>query len=992
MLNVKTVNNLNSLVEVDALFEKAQQEGLTSIGITDDGSLHHLYAVSKQIKKTGIQAVVGAKFSFDFGTFQAPLALYPKTNRAKEILMMLSSGYFEKKSSFKIKKAGVVLQEMNVVIDTKELTVQDITTAIHVLSEIIEKQFIHVGLHETFDFQNKEMNLKIKEVLEKTKIGYVAFNEILYLNEEEFDTYNHLMAIKEKPKKDDIDNLFLNQEDLEYLFEYMSGVSENTKYISVSSKVSYKLDDSKMKMPAFKSPKNFRLYPLFQKRFVAFIKKSSKPEIKSAAYLTTLVIEGIIEKYGKNRKAMKRALYELDTIINKGFSDYFLIVADAIYFTRKRGGILGPGRGSVVGSIVAYALGITQVCPLKYNLQFERFLNKFRMDWPDIDIDISQKTRKIMLKYLKEKYGEDCVSHIVTKMNYGFSNSVSKLLSKSFRVPSKTVDKMMEFKPESYNSYEDFLLNSSDEAVEFVKSNKDVELLLFHAFALKNIPHAFSKHAAGIIVSNKPLKRMMPMMYDHSGVVTSMTQFTNDDGALEEMGLLKIDVLGVRTLDVNQETREMSGSSMSRDYTDESVDDENVLKLFKEGHLSGVFQMESAGMRRSASKIQIDNFSEIVILNAMYRPGPMAMIPTFAERKGQPLRIYGGEGQELSGVEELYPILEETNGIIVYQEQINEISRVWAGYDLARAEFFRKSISKKNKDVLVSERTRFLEMSVDNGREMQTSEDIFNLILKFADFGFNRSHAVAYSFISFETARLKAKHPKEFLSSLLNSHIGESKKIATYIEEARRLNVAIERPDVNLSSWKFELGNEGIRCALPMISEIGIGTGKKIIEARGDVPFKSLQDFMERANVDKRVVENLILAGAMDSLGERSELLAELTGEEISPMNIGDKALLELNKCQTFFSISPEIKSKFESEAKNNSKSMVGIAKKVDEFKDKNKKDMARIELIGLDGLTYKYVIFSSLWKSVNKNIKAGAVIAGEIDKNAYKKVKAVQL
>ena len=981
-LNLKTVY-ANSLIEVSDLFNKAVREGMQKIAINDGGMLHHYLEVGKLVKETGVEAVIGATFPFLINSRTVSLTLYPKTQKGKKFLQKLSSTYSKNnQSTFLLTKMKSIFNEMNVIIDSKGFESENLKAFIRILSkEYVQRNSLFVGLHETFNQRYKSRNLHIEKVLLEERVGYVAFNPILFLEEEQFETYQYYAGIKENEVPEDIENVFLYQEDIEDMFSYLSLI-EQTFMIMENTMVSYSLEKSGIKIPTFVPEEKFVVHPLFYKRFGNFVRDNSEEEVTSAAYLFHLVMNGIITNYGKDKVAVERALYELELIINKKFSDYFLIVNDFIDYLKKDNHVLGPGRGSVVASIVANSLGITRVNPLENNLQFERFLNRYREDYPDMDIDMLDDTRVVLVAYLKKKYGEKHVAQIMTRTNYGFNNAMSALVKKMI-VPKEKIEKIISYGPNNYESFKEFLLNAGDECLEFVNSSKDVEKLLYHTFAIKGLPQNTSKHASGFIISKEPLDDEIPMMYDNG---VAVTQVTNKDGILEKVGLLKFDLLIVTSLGITEETKTAIGlKELPENYTN----DVKAIEVFAKGQTAGIFQFEAAS--RFCGE-WMTSFEDVVALNALNRPGPMAQIPVFVEQKGKPVSLFDDKGNELKDVECLYPILEATNGIILYQEQINLIAHVWAGYHLSKAEAFRRGISKKDETVLLDQREIFLKKALENNRDEYTSRQIYKLILKFSDFGINKAHAVGYAQIAMEMAYLKGNFPLEFMTSLLNSVSTKTKKSAEYIQETRSMGIDVLAIDINESTEFFVVEGKAIRPGFAMIKDIGTKTAKAICEARGNARFRDIQDVINRiqnvGGVDFRHLENLIRVGALDSLGERGEMLNTLGIKTNCPMNMGEKVLNEIEYCETIFSFDKTLQDKLAEKFSEKENTISGIVKKVDVLKDKYDKDYAKLEITKFNGKNGYFIIFSSDWRKVGEQVKKGSILVSDVDKKILKNVK----
>ncbi|MCU7667037.1 DNA polymerase III subunit alpha [Bacillus thuringiensis] len=1001
ILNAKSTMNQNSIIEIEDYFHAVKTNGLNYAAITNDGTVHDLFEISEAAKKTGLKPIVGSKFSFKIGSNVIDLALYPRNNRGKKKLNALSTRFHKnQKRNLVLEGMKNVLHDMAIVIDAGNADSKATKEVIRTLTTFLEKNTLFVGLQETFEQDNKEKNLEIKKVLVDENIKFIPFNEIKFLKEEEMDSFNYFSKMKGIDTVEDIENVLPTVEDIEQMFDYMEDMEDGTTDIVSQIKADYIIDQESIKIPSYPVPLDFNPSEKFKKRFEEYIKVASEKQIRSAGYLWHLVFQGLVKIYGVDEVAINRAIKEMEVIVKMNFSDYFLIVWDFIDYAGKNGIIIGPGRGSVAGSIVAFCLNITKACPIKYKLQFERFLSKYRKGMPDIDVDVSQKTRGKLIAYLRRKYGKGFVSHIITRANYGFKNINNNML-KQMRVPENLVTEMMKFSPESYNSVGE-LIEKKPEAKELMEKSKDVRVLLEQGYALKNMPNTTSIHAAGIIISGEPLEEGgLPMMYDEGGNLVTQIQNDTDKNSLEKMGYLKFDILGLRNLDVIQMAKQLVEKKTGKPFGEIPLDDSKTLELLETAKfLAGIFQLESISAKNVIKQIGVKSFDDIVMVNAFNRPGPLDFVPVYAQREGEPIKMFDEKGNELHNVDKLYPTLQETRGIIIFQEQINELVCVWAGYNLADADVFRRAISKKDEEALKKEGEKFIKKSVEFGRDEQTTIELFKIILRFAKYGFNKSHAVVYSMITYELAYLKANHPLEFWSALLTSVGNNTKQVAEYISEARQMGIKILSPDVNLSTDEFQVEGDAIRCAFQMVNGVGVKTSKGIVEARNNVPFKHIYDVIKRikttSSVDNGNLEAFARIGAFDSIGERHAVLAHLSNKEnATPLTLGEKVALELEGCHVEFSIPEEIREKLKNAISQKENYVAGIVEKVENKIDKYKREMARVEIISLDGDYYSPVIFSKLWKDVKNDITCGSVVLAEINsgkKGVIEKISTIKL
>jgi len=1002
ILNAKSVMNLNSILEVNRLFEIAKQKGYSFAAITNDGNLSNLFDVSEAAKATGLKPIAGCRLPFRIGENVVHLALYPRNNRAKKMLNALSTKYYKNE----MKNLGLegmknILTEMSIVIDSNEITSKVVREVIKTLTTFLEKNIIYVGLQETFDQINKEKNLEIKNVITEEGIKYIPFNEIKFLNEDELETFNYFSQMKSFEELEDMDNMLMTKSEINEIFDYMGETSDSTQELVSQIKANFIIEQEEIRLPSYPVPSEFKIPEKFSNHLKEYIVKTPENQVRSAAYLWHLVFEGLVKKYNINnetiasdpivQEAIKRAIKELKVTITMGFSNYFLIVWDFMDYAIKTGILTGPGRGSVVGSILAYSLNITSVCPLKYKLQFERFLHADRKGLPDIDIDVDTEKREELIKYLYKKYGKTNVAHILTKSSYGFKHALEGIL-KTTRVPQGTVDEMMNYSPHKYDSLEELCVNEP-EIQSLMKKSRDVRVLLKECFALKSVPKGLSTHAAGIVISDDSLENGdLPMMYDSNNNL--ITQIVNDTSknTLEKMGKPKFDLLGLLNLTVldNVGSLIFKNHNIKINELDLPLDDEKTLQLISEAkHMEGIFQLESDAAKKIIKEIGVKTFSDVYLVNAFNRPGPNEFASVYAQREGQPTKIFSENGEELNLVEDLYPILEDTRGIIVYQEQINEIAAIWAGYTMEEADVFRRAVSKKDLNSLNKEGNVFLKKSIEQGRNEQTTNELFAIILRFAKYGFNKSHAVAYSLITYKLAYLKAHYPLEFWAGLLSTVAHKTEKVAKYISEARNMGVSVLPPDINLSTDKFVIEGNSVRCALQMVNGLGEKTAKAIVEARDEKPFSHIYTLLKRINsvpnVGNADIELLAKVGALDTFGERHLVISEINPKysKNEPLTIGEKAMLEIEYCKTIFSVEGEYRIKLEEATLQKENYVAAVIKSVHKKYDKYEREMAKIELVSINGERYEPVIFAKLWKKVKKDVSVGSIVLAEINESA---------
>ena len=563
------------------------------------------------------------------------------------------------------------------------------------------------------------------------------------------------------------------------------------------------------------------------------------------------------EPAAPRREYSERLDYELDVIRQIGFSGYFLIVRDFVVWAKDNGIPVGPGRGSGAGSLVAYALRITNLDPIRYSLLFERFLNPERDSIPDFDIDFCQENRDRVIDYVRDKYGKDRVAQIITFGSLGAKGSIRDY-GRILRIPraklnalSAEVDPRFDLRSQRQNNE---VLASEEQG------NPEIRTLFGHIEQIEGLPRNPSRHAAGIVIGNQPLDQILPLYNDDPEHIP-VTQF--DMKWVEKAGLVKMDFLGLKTLSVIRRTLDMLRSrGIDIDIDATGFDDPDVFELYASGNTVGVFQVEGAGMIDTLRMMKPSRIEDIIALVALYRPGPMENIPAFCQVKN-------GEKKSRKYHELIDDLLEETNGIIVYQEQVMEIARRMGGYSLGRADILRRAMGKKQPEEMAREKPRFIEGALQNGVTARVAESIWDLLAKFASYGFNKSHAAVYAAVSYQTAWLKTRYPCEFMASVMTYDIGDSAKIAGYVRELARLEIKMEPPCVNRSGQGFTAHDNSIFFALDAIKNVGTEAARMIARARGDEPFADMFDFASRVNLqmmNRSMLEHLAMAGAFDCL------------------------------------------------------------------------------------------------------------------------------
>ena len=650
----------------------------------------------------------------------------------------------------------------------------------------------------------------------------IYFNQALSLTKEDTKYLNYLNMIK--------DNLtYDTYQDIDYSNNYLHITEDADELIN---EVSITISPSKNLIPHY--DENIK---------------------DSFSYLKTLSIKGLTKRLNGNvpKEYQERLLYELDVINKMNFVDYFLIVYDYVKYSIKNNIYVGPGRGSAAGSLVTYSLGITSIDPLKYNLLFERFLNPERVTMPDIDIDFDASKRYLVIDYVKERYGSKRVMPIMT---YGTLASKQVLLnvSKILNIDISKINKLIDPKKTLKE-------NLTEEIIKILNTDKKIKQVYYESLKLEGLKKHISTHAAGVVISKEDLDDIIPITKSGDVYLTGYTM-----NYLESLGLLKMDFLAIKDLTTMASIIDKLPTKININNID--LNNEEVLNRFKNANTTGIFQFESAGMKNFLRKLKPNSFNDLVVALALFRPGPMQNIDSFIKRK---------EGKEKVEyiVPALEPILKETYGIIVYQEQIMQIFRTIASYKMSEADLIRRAISKKKEKIILEEKEKFILRAEKNGYSKEISTKIYDLILKFANYGFNKSHSVAYALVGYQMMYLKVIYPKIFYSSLLNINIGSVTKTKEYIDEAKSLNIKIVKPDINTSSYDYYINND-IIMPLRVIKNIGDVVSLEIFEERKKSPYQDFFDFVSRIynkNINTKTIETLIYAGALDSFNQTRNTL-----------------------------------------------------------------------------------------------------------------------
>ena len=910
---------LDGAARIKDLVARAKELGMESVAITDHGVMFGVIDFYRECLDKGIKPIIGCEVytaartmadkDADKDKYQGHLVLLAKNNQGYQNLIKIVSAGFVQGFYYKPRIDKEVLRQHN-----EGIIALSACLAGDVQRKLLNRDYEGakeeaLALRDIFGEENFYLELQdqgleeeatiLPEMIrlhEETGIPFVATNDVHYVRREDAKAHDVLLCIQTAATVDEEDRMrfpndqfyLKSEEEMRKIFANFPEACDNTAKVAEQCDVTFEFGH--LHLPEFTAPEGRT----------------------NQQYLRELCQQGMEERYGDQQDADMTALeerleYELSTIEKMGYVEYFLIVWDFINYAKRNKIMVGPGRGSAAGSIVSYVLKITDIDPIRYSLIFERFLNPERISMPDIDIDFCYERRQEVIDYVIEKYGEDKVSQIITfgtmkakaavrdvgralNVSYPETDAIAKAIPFDLKM---TIDKALAMNPELKASYE---------------RDEKVRQVLDMAKALEGMPRHASTHAAGVVISKKSIDEYVPLYLSDKGVSTQFTMTT-----IEELGLLKMDFLGLRNLTVIRDALEMIENNYGKtiDFSKMTYDDPKVYEVIAKGNTQGIFQLESGGMTQFMKNLKPDCFEDIVAGVALYRPGPMASIPTYIENKKHPDQItYIHESLE--------PILSVTYGCLIYQEQVMQIVRDLGGYSYGRSDLVRRAMGKKKMEVMLQEKEYFIHGKQDesgnveiagcvrNGIPEKIAEEIFNQMVSFAEYAFNKSHAAAYAVIAYETAYLKAYYPVEFMAALMTSVMGDSGAIAKYIRNCTEMGIQVLPPDINESGKKFTVKDGKIRYGLLGVKNVGEGAIEAIIKAREDkgVP-KDIFQFISNVDiheVNKKAVESLIKAGALDSLNENRaahmavyESLIE-SAQNDSRKNIeGQMSLFQLN-------------------------------------------------------------------------------------------------
>ena len=906
---------LDGSSKIKELVHQAKELGMDSIAITDHGAMYGVIDFYRAAKAEGIKPIIGCEIyvttgsRFDKEASQGDkryyhLVLLAQNDTGYHNLMKIVSRGFTEGFYYKPRVDYEVLEEYKEgLIALSACLAGEVATYIREnnyekakntalrLQDLFGKDNFFLELQDHGIPDQTKVNTALLKMSKETGIDLVATNDIHYTFKEDAEAHDILLCIQTGKKVQDEDRMryeggqyyLKSPEEMQRLFPYAREAIENTG--KIAKRCNVEIVFGEQKVPEYDVPEGYT----------------------AVTYLNHLCEEGLKRRYPNITKELRERLdYELKTIENMGYVDYFLIVWDFINYARTHGIPVGPGRGSAAGSLVSYTTGITDIDPVRYNLIFERFLNPERVSMPDIDVDFCFERRQEVIDYVVEKYGKDCVTQIVTfgtlaargvirdvgrvmDLPYNFVDTIAKAIPNELGI---TIDKALLMNPELRGMYE---------------SDESVKKLIDMSRRLEGLPRHTSMHAAGVVISQKPMDEYVPLSRASDGTIT--TQFTMT--TIEELGLLKMDFLGLRTLTVIQNAVRLAEKSSGKKIDMNAIDynDKKVLDSLGTGKTDGVFQLESAGMKNFMKELKPQSLEDVIAGISLYRPGPMDFIPAYIKGKDHPESI-------TYDCPELEPILAPTYGCIVYQEQVMQIVRDLAGYTWGRSDLVRRAMSKKKGKVMEQERKNFVYGNpeenvpgcIARGIDEKVANKIYDNMIDFAKYAFNKSHAAAYAVVAYQTAYLKYYYPVEFMAALMTSVLDNTSKVSEYIYTCRQMGIAILPPDINEGEGGFSVSGQAIRYGLSAIKSIGRPVIDAIVEERKiRGPFTTLKDFITRLSgreVNKRTIENFIKAGALDGLEGNRRQKMMIYGSLLDALNQEKKTTMAGQ--MTLFDIAPE--------------------------------------------------------------------------------------
>jgi len=870
---------LDGLPKIDELIDFALLQGMDSLALTDHGSIYGAVEFYKKAKAKGLKAIIGSEM------YLAPEGMHNKRAKIDDkrhhlvILVKNKIGYenlvklttkawlegfyykpridkelLKKHSQGLIGLSACLSGEIPTIIYNGDLKKAENTALEY--QEIFGTGNFYLEIEHHPSLKDQEpINQAIIKISQKLKIPLVAAHDVHYLKPEDAEAQDVLMAVNTNAKLDQEERLTMRSDNFslqppQQMAEWFKDTPqaiENTQKIAQDCLFEFEL--GKIQLPEFKVPNG----------------KSAEQYLKELAY------RGLSHRFQKvEKETIDRLEYELEVIRKTGFASYFLIVQDFINWAKQNNIVVGPGRGSGPSSLVSYLINITDIDPLKYDLLFERFLNPERISMPDFDLDFSDTRRGEVINYVRQKYGDDHVAQIITFGTMAARAAIrdaGRAMGYSYNLCDQ-VAKMVPFGP---GQTLERALHETVELHQLYDSDDQVKRLVDMAIKLEGVARHASTHAAGVVIAKEPLEKIVPLQHPTQDDEAIVTQF--EMHSIEDLGLLKMDFLGLKTLTQIESTITIVKKTKNEiiDFSKIPLDDKKTFKLLQEGKTTGVFQLESGGMKRCLKELQPTEFEDIIAMVSLYRPGPMDLIPEFIARK-----------HGLKKIEYIHPkletILKKTYGVCVYQEQLMEIAKELAGFSLSQADVLRKAVGKKIKKLLDEQREKMINGMIKNEISIKTAEKIWEWVEPFARYGFNKSHATCYALIGYQTAYLKTHFPTEFMVAIMNSDQDDIERIAFLVTECSQMKIEVLPPDINESLEGFTVVKDGlVKFGLAAIKNVGKNVVEAIVkEKKINGPYLTIADFIERVrdkDLNKKSLESLIKCGAMDKLGERGQLL-----------------------------------------------------------------------------------------------------------------------
>ena len=865
---------LDGFTRIDKVIEKAKSLGMDSIAITDHGVMFGVIDFYKQAKKNGIKPIIGCELYTSARSYKdketidrksGHIILLAKNNIGyQNIIKLVSIGfvdglYYKPRVDYELLEKysqGVVCLSACLAGDVQRyILAGDYEKAKELalkLENIYGKGNFYLEMQDHGIVEQKKVNIYLRKLSKDTGIPLVVTNDVHYVDKQDHKAHEILLCIQTGKTLDDEQKMefqtnefyFKSQDEMYELFEDDEEALYNTQVIADMCNVEF--DFNSYHLPNYNVPDNYTPFE----------------------YLKELCYKGVRKRYDEVKDfIIQRLDFELDVINQMGFVEYFLIVYDFINFAKENGIRVGPGRGSAAGSIVSYVLRITDIDPIEYNLLFERFLNPQRISMPDIDIDFASDKRDMVIDYVKEKYGKDHVSQIITFGTFKARLAIRDC-ARVMGISYALADKIAKMIPNILNIDIDKALDINQELKKIYETDSEVKSLIDVAKSIEGMPRHASTHAAGVVISKNPVDYYVPLYVQDSNVVAQYTMTT-----LEELGLLKMDFLGLSTLTIIQKTLDniKKNRNIEIDLDNINYNDKKVYDLISTGKTLGIFQIESSGMQKFMKELKPENLEDIIAGISLYRPGPMDSIPSYIKNKENPNLINYMH-------EKLEPILCVTRGILVYQEQVMQIVRELAGYSYGKADIVRRAMSKKKMDVMEKERVNFVYGNEDenitgcvkNGIDEKIANKIFDDMIDFAKYAFNKSHAAAYTIVTYQTAYLKKYYTVEFMAALMSMSIGNIPKVIEYKIDCEENGISVLPPSVNHSYSDFSIEDDKIRFPLSALKGVGFSVANNISYERDKngkyVSFEDLVERLDTKNMNKKVAEALIKSGSLDSI------------------------------------------------------------------------------------------------------------------------------